>query len=145
VYAHKVLCLRCPYFRNLLTGEYMESRATEIALPDVRHKTFLQVLEYLYSDDVEITVESAMDLFEAADRFGIDRLKKLCEMEMLAAIGINTAAQILLAADERNAGHLREKCMTYVLTHFNEVSRTLGFEEMGRNNVDLVFEILNKR
>ena len=103
------------------------------------------MLEYLYSDDVEITVDSAMELFEAADRFGIDRLKKLCELEMLSAISVQTAAQILLAADERNAGHLRERCLSYVLAHFNEVSRTAGFEEMGRINVDLVFEILNKR
>lgn len=35
--------------------------------------------------------------------FGIDRLKKLCEQEMLNAITVDTAAQILYAADERNA------------------------------------------
>ena len=35
--------------------------------------------------------------------FGIDRLKKLCEQEMLRAINIETAAQILFTADERNA------------------------------------------
>lgn len=35
--------------------------------------------------------------------FGVDRLKKLCEQEMLNAMTVDTAAQILLAADERNA------------------------------------------
>ena len=147
IYAHKILCLRCPYFRNLLTGEYMESRMSEIVLRDVCYSTFLQLLEYLYTDHVNIgpAMDTAMDLFEAADRFGIDRLKKLCEQEMLAAINTNTVARILFTADERNADHLRERSMQYILTHFNEVSRTQGFEEMGRTNVDLVFEILKRR
>jgi len=35
--------------------------------------------------------------------FGIDRLKKLCEQDMLNAITVETAAQILYAADQRNA------------------------------------------
>ena len=32
---------------------------------------------------------------------------------------------------------LRERSMQFVLRHFNEVSRTAAFEEMGRTNVDL--------
>ena len=40
---------------------------------------------------------------KVADMFGVDRLKKLCEQEMLNAMTVDTAAQILLAADERNA------------------------------------------
>jgi len=145
IYAHKILCLRCPYFRNLLTGEYMESRANEISIADVKHASFLQVLEYLYTDEVSITVECAMDLFEIADRFGIDRLKRLCELEMLDAITVESAAHILHTADEHNAENLRQKCMNYILVHFDEVSRTPAFEEMGRMNMDLVFEILRKR
>jgi hypothetical protein len=37
------------------------------------------------------------------DRFGIDRLKTLCEQEMLNAIDIETAAHILFTADQHNA------------------------------------------
>ena len=28
VRAHKVLCLRCPYFHTMLAGEYMESKVS---------------------------------------------------------------------------------------------------------------------
>jgi len=147
VFAHKILCLRCPFLYNMLTGEYMESRASEIPINNVKYSTFLSLLEYLYTDEVTtvITTDTAMDLFQAADMFGIDRLKKMCEQEMLNAITVDTAAQILYAADQRNAQNLRDRCLNYVLTHFDEVSRTAGFEEMGRINVDLVFEILRKR
>jgi hypothetical protein len=40
---------------------------------------------------------------------------------------------------------LRQNCLSFILHNFDAVSKTDGFEEIGRNNVDLVFEILKKR
>lgn len=98
---------------------------------------------------------------QVADRFGLDRLKRLCELEMLSAISVDSAAHILYTADQHNAEvgardvdslvaiflilqplpygpqNLRERCMGFVLVHFDEISRTAGFEEMGRTNVEL--------
>lgn len=145
VYAHKILCLRCPYFHNMLTGEYMEARATAIPIHDIKYSTFVLLMEYLYTDEVTITVDTAMELFQVADRFAIDRLKNLCEQEMLNAIDIDTAAQILFTADQHNAENLREQCLDYILRNFDKVSRTSAFEEMGRMNVDLIFEVLKRR
>lgn len=145
VSAHRVLCMRCPYFKALLTGEMVEARATEIVIADVKHSIFLALLEYLYTDCLEIQLDVAMDLFQAADRFGIDRLKRMCESKMLASISIDNAAAIFHAADQYNASSLRGKCLTFILTNFDAVTRTQAFEEMGRTNVDLVFEILRAR
>ena len=39
---------------------------------------------------------------QAADRFGIERLKRICEHTMLASISVENAALILLAADTYN-------------------------------------------
>jgi len=145
VYAHKLLCLRCPYFYNMLTGEYMESRASELVVEDVRHDIFLLFLEFLYSDRVDVTLDVAMELFQAADRFGADRLKKRCEEVMHKAITVDTAAHILLAADVHNAEVLRERCMRFILTHFDAVSVSPGFEEMSRASLDLNLEVIRRR
>ncbi len=40
---------------------------------------------------------------QVADRFGLERLKRLCELEMQDAINIDTAAHILYTADQHNA------------------------------------------
>jgi len=40
---------------------------------------------------------------------------------------------------------LRQKAKKYILSHFEEVSKTSSFEEMGRGNIDLVFELLKSR
>jgi hypothetical protein len=86
-----------------------------------------------------------MELFQAADQFGVDRLKKICESRMLASINVENASSILFAADLHNAKSLRERCINFILAHFDAVTKTAGFEEMGRTNMDLIFEILKRR
>ena len=46
----------------------MESRAHEIVIQDVRRTIFLALLEYLYTDSIDIQMDSAMEVFEAADK-----------------------------------------------------------------------------
>ena len=145
IYGHKLLCLRCPYFNHMFTGEYMESKAAELTIDGIRAEIFLLFLEYLYSDSVEIQLKNAMELFEAADRFGLERLKKQCEYVMYGSINVDTAAEILLAADLHSAELLRDKCIRFVVANFDSVSLTKGFHEMSRANLELNIEILKKR
>jgi BTB/POZ domain/BTB And C-terminal Kelch len=107
--------------------------------------SFLAVLEYLYTDQLRIPLGFAMELFEAADLFCIPRLKTMCEKRMLQSIGKENAASIFYAADMHSAATLRQKAKKFILTHFEEVSKTTSFEEMGRNNIDLLFELLHSR
>jgi len=145
VFAHKALCLRCTYFRAMLTGEMVEARAASVAINGVRRDIFVALLEYLYTDHVDVGLDMAMELFQAADQYGVERLKRMCESKMLAAIHVDNAATIFHAADQHAAKSLREKCLAFLLANFDAVTKTKSFEEMGRTNVELVFEILRAR
>lgn len=145
VYAHKLMLMRCSYFRALFLGEMIESRQATIRIEQVPHPIFLSVLEYLYTDQLRISLNNAMDLFEAADLFCIPRLKTMCEKRMLQSINVENAASIFLASDMHSATALRQKTKKYILSHFEEVSKSYSFEEMGRNNIELVFELLQSR
>lgn len=145
VHAHKLMLVRCNYFRAMLTGSMMESQSSTIHLEDMSYKVFLSILEYLYTDGVRIEVENAMELFAAADLFGIPRLQGMCERKILQSIHPENAATIFHAADEHSAIMLRSKALNFILKHFEEVSKSEAFEEMARNNVLLVIEILRLR
>jgi len=129
----------------MFEGQMREAQQKTITINSVSHRVFLALLEYLYTDEVDISLDIAMDLFEAADHFGVDRLKKLCEKKILVSINVDSAATILQAANMRVAHGLRQSCMDYILRNFDLVSKTPAFEEMGRSNVELVFEILKRR
>ena len=64
---------------------------------------------------------------------------------MLQRLNIDNAANIFYAADTHSAMTLRQKTKKYILSHFEIVSKTDSFEEMGRQNIDLVFELLRDR
>ncbi len=145
VRAHKLMLMRCPYFRAMLLGDMVESSQSIVSIEIVRHPIFLAVLEYLYTDDVPIPLDSAMELFVAADLFGIPRLQAMCERRLLESITVENAATIFHAADVHSASSLRNKALGYVLSHFEAVSKTTAFEDMARCNVELVFEILKNR
>ncbi len=114
-----------------------EASQSTIPIEQVSHPIFLNILEYLYTDQLEIALDSAMELFQAADLFCIPRLKTMCEKRMLQSITVENAAYIFHAADSHSAAAL--------LSHFEDVSKTESFEEMGRGNMELVFEILRNR
>ena len=110
----------------------MATTTSSPGLSTVPYKCFLALLEYLYTDMVDVQLDIAMDLFQAADQFGVDRLKKICESKMLSSINVENAASIFHAADLHNALGLREKCLTFILHNFDAVTKTICFEEMGR-------------
>jgi hypothetical protein len=145
IYAHKLMLVRCPYFESLFLGSMRESRQATIYIEQVSYPIFLATLEYLYTDHVSISLKNAMELFEAADLFCIPRLKTMCEKRMLQSITVENAAGIFLAADMHSASALRQKVKKFILSNFEEVSKSSCFEEMGRSNIELVFELLQSR
>lgn len=145
IYAHKLLLMRCSYFEALFMGNMREASLDTITIEQVRYDVFLCVLEYLYTDQLEVRLDNAMELFQAADLFCIHRLKIMCEKRMLQSINIENAAEIFHAADLYSADTLRAKTKKYILSHWEAVSKTTAFEEMGRTNIELVFEFLQSR
>jgi leucine-zipper-like transcriptional regulator 1 len=145
VYAHKLMLMRCSYFEALFLGHMRESQMKTIRIDEVRYDTFLSILEYLYTDYLGFSFHSAMELFEAADRFCIHRLKSMCEKKMLESITVDNAAGIFYSADIHSASTLRQKAKKYILSHWDDVSKSTSFEEMGRSNIELVFELLKGR
>jgi hypothetical protein len=145
VYAHKLMLMRCSYFEALFLGQMKESRMSEIPISQVSHPIFLAIIEYLYTDQIKIPLSAAMEVFEAADLFCVPRLKTMCEKRMLQSITVDNAAAIFHSADMHSATALRQKAKKFILSHFEEVSKSSCFEEMGRNNIDLVFELLQSR
>lgn len=141
VYGHKMLLSRCPYFTAMFASEMKESLERKVRLPryggvvilyflflqvtieNISHDIFLLMLRYLYTDDCEITLENAMELFEAADIYGIDRLKSMCEQTIISSIDIDNAAAIFHASDMHHAQYLREMALNYILEKFDDVSK----------------------
>ena len=132
VYAHKLMLMRCSYSQALFLEQMRESQMDQITRKQVRHPVFLSILEYLYTDQLTIC-------------FALPDLKLWAKNAWLQSITGENAATIFHATDLHSATALRHKAKPYILSNFEEVSKSRGFEEMGRHNVEHVFEFLQSR
>ncbi|KUF96060.1 Lysosomal beta glucosidase [Phytophthora nicotianae] len=145
IFGHKSLCVRCNYFKAMFTGEMKESTAGEVEISDVSRATFLSLLEYVYTDRLAVADDDVKELFVAADRYGIESLKRLCAQKLLKSVNVDNVASILQAADQHNSPSLRDECFAFTLKNFDTVSKTPSFLDMARNNIELALQILQQR
>ena len=122
--AHKVLCLRCPYFRALFTGDMRESLMDRIAINDVRKDIFLRLLEYLYTDDVEVDLDMAMELVSSGGSIRGRTLEAHVRVAHARKSMWRTRRPSSTRRTSTRQHHYAEKCLAFVLANFDAVTRT---------------------
>eukprot|EP00753_Platysulcus_tardus_P014506 PLAT4383.2.p1 GENE.PLAT4383.2~~PLAT4383.2.p1 ORF type:complete len:552 (+),score=129.47 PLAT4383.2:26-1681(+) len=143
VHAHRAfLAVRCEHFRAMFSSGMRESHETEVIIPSLSYTVFLVLMDFIYTDYVDIASEHAIELYMAADLYGLDRLKSLCESAVHRLISVDTAANLLQAAAEVHAVDLRAACMKFIIRNFDDVSKTEGFAGLSR---DLILCVLQAR
>ena len=123
VYALKeVLKMRCEYFHNMFSLEWAEAEAREITIQDVPHATFLQFLHYLYTSNVNIDHEQAIELFMLGERFGpMPFLKWKCTEIIRSKLNTENVAQLLQKASSLFCDHIKSICMEFLVMNYNDV------------------------
>ncbi|KAL6655731.1 hypothetical protein ACP70R_006557 [Stipagrostis hirtigluma subsp. patula] len=137
--AHRVvLAARSPVFKAELFGQMSESRASCITIQDMRATTFSSVLRYMYhnvlpSTDPNMDASSQMaefqHLFGAADRYGMDTLKQMCEEILCAGVSANTVISALEFTEMHTCPKLKSLCLDFVAdaNNFQKVGATYEY------------------
>ncbi|KAL6603676.1 hypothetical protein ACP70R_044037 [Stipagrostis hirtigluma subsp. patula] len=134
--AHKlVLAARSPVFMAEFFGS-MEERTTErVEIEDMEAAVFKAMLHFIYTDTVpeldeepEAAVTMAQHLLAAADRYGLDRLKLICEGNLAGGIDVDTAATTLALAEQHNCSLLKDKCLEFITAAPEKLDAVLATE-----------------
>ena len=96
IYGHKIILSRIPYFENLFNSDLMESFQKEISIENISHNVLLKIVKFVYTSACNIEYEDAISLYEAANYFGLDDLKKMCEEKILSIANIDNSCEILM-------------------------------------------------
>ena len=109
--AHKViLSARCPYFENMFNSGMEESVTNEVTVPDITPGVFKEMLKFLYSDIApEFREDVSAGLLVAAEKYGLEDLKKRCASTLASNLDAKNLVEFLLLADHH-------KCPTLVST-----------------------------
>jgi hypothetical protein len=96
IYGHKIILSRIPYFENLFNSDLMESFQNEINVDNINSKILIKIVKYVYTSTCVIEYDDAINIYEAANYFGLDDLKRMCEDKILSIASIDNACDILM-------------------------------------------------
>ncbi|CAL4941874.1 unnamed protein product [Urochloa decumbens] len=155
--AHRcVLAALSPVFDALLFGLMKEGTATEncIRIDDMVPQVFESLLHFIYTDslpeaegqDEEASATMAQHLLEAADRYGMDRLKLICEDRLCRYIDVSTVGTSLALAELHRCQGLKETCFQFLksLKTLDEVMATDGFQHLAKSSPSAMLELMSK-
>jgi len=123
---HKfILKARNERFRALFDSQMQESKSGSVEVPHYQPRTFLLMLEYLYTDEIqgEIQLNEYLELLALADEYVIPRLKRICELKLMQDIKGTNALEILSKASLYQAEDLKNLCTKYLRENFIELGR----------------------
>ncbi|OBS67776.1 hypothetical protein A6R68_03683, partial [Neotoma lepida] len=66
----------------------------------------------------------------AADKYGLEHLKVMCEDALCRDLSVENAAHTLFLADLHSAGQLKTQALDFITTRASEVSETSSWKTM---------------
>ncbi|CAN6173178.1 unnamed protein product [Urochloa humidicola] len=155
--AHKcVLAARSPVFMAELFGGMKETASQSVVIEDMEPEVFRALMQFIYTDTSleleegqEDTKMMAQHLLVAADRYGMERLKIICEEKVCASISIDTAATLLLAlAEQHGCSKLKARCMEFMVAtpaNLQAVIATEGYKHLTARCPSVLSDLLVAR
>jgi len=150
--AHRlVLAARSPVFTAELFGPMREERTTgrPIQIDDMEPGVFGAMLHYIYTDslpemDKGDAAVMAQHVLVAADRYGLERLKLICEDRLCDFISTGTAAATLALAEQHGCRGLKEACFRFLRSPGNlkTIMGGDGFRHLTSSCPSLLNELL---
>ncbi|CAN6561343.1 unnamed protein product [Malus baccata var. baccata] len=141
--AHKlVLAARSPVFRAQLFGPMKDQNTRCIKVEDIEAPVFKALLHFIYWDSLpdmeELTgINSngastlmAQHLLAAADRYGLDRLRLMCEANLCQDVAINNVATTLALAEQHHCSQLKPVCLRFIATPGNLLGNPFLYEAL---------------
>ncbi|XP_064486134.1 speckle-type POZ protein-like [Ornithodoros turicata] len=131
-HAHKnILAMRSPVFRAMFGNNSMkETQVNRVDLEGISAEVLQEIVTFVYTDTAPNIDDLAADLLRAGEKYGLKRLKAMCEYNLATGIGIDTAVEVLRLAIRLNANELKEFAATYINAHTADVAKTNGWKAM---------------
>jgi len=134
VYAWRgMLSARSHYFRTMFEQHsWKESSSENIPVPQMTYKTFVAVMVYIYTGEIDqpISTEDIQLLLAAANKYILQHLKHLCEMALVHVLTVENVFAILRHADMHMSSFLHKSCVQFIADNINYSWTTDELEEV---------------
>ncbi|XP_014229715.1 RCC1 and BTB domain-containing protein 1-like isoform X2 [Trichogramma pretiosum] len=104
IYVHKaVLKIRCQYFRSMFQEHWSENNKDVIEHETFSYDVYHSFLKFLYTNEVDLPPEHALELLDLANAYYEQQLKRRCIQMIKQGITVSNVAFLYSTAIEYNA------------------------------------------
>ncbi|XP_006661135.1 BTB/POZ and MATH domain-containing protein 2-like [Oryza brachyantha] len=127
--AHRtVMAAQSEVFRALLLGPMAESKMATVPIRGISASTFRHMLHYIYCNELPAACSDGgpghakgaaaelQRLLVAADMYGLETLKQMCEDTLCAGVGMDTVTSALALTKSGSYPKLRASCIEFLST-----------------------------
>lgn len=150
--AHRaILASRSPVFMAELFGGMKEEASRRVEVKGMEPAAFKALLRFIYTDTApdldhqkgeDDATSLAQHLLAGADRYGLERLKLLCEGSLADRITVHTAATTLALAEQHGCSQLKTSCVEFIAGYLDAVLETEGYKHLEASCPSVLTEIL---
>lgn len=108
------ISLLCPALAAMFDGDMFESKFGQTEIHDIDSATMLELLRFVYCGRVNDLEKVQEKLLLAANKFGLQALRKICVSSLMGSITVDNVFRVLDIADSLDEKSLKENCIDFI-------------------------------
>ena len=123
-----VLACHSKFFERMFKTNMKEKYGPDVEIQDVKGAAVKSIIDYFYTETININSNSVMDLLTASDFLLVDDVKKFCYEFLESIAAPRNAVRILKKAEAEQNKVVSEWIYQYISGHLDEVALTNDFK-----------------
>ncbi|KAH7970457.1 hypothetical protein HPB49_007474 [Dermacentor silvarum] len=124
-----------PVFAAMLTGGTTEAVNRVVVIEDLSYEAVRQLLEFLYAGTLSGISQGAVDLYVAADKYGVASVKAACARQLSNALAPDNAVRVFELAVRHSDKELCRDAARFIDAHLPEVQASDAWEALLRDDL----------
>jgi len=113
---------RSEYFYTMLNSDFLEGKLKgSIPIQETTKDAFLAVLQYLYTDEVDLSDGVVLDVLRLAHRYHLPRLCQECCVYVRRRLNVQNAVSWWIAAKDFFMEDVTEQAFDFVKQNFKSI------------------------
>lgn len=140
--AHKnILAASSAYFLGLFTSDMKERQQTEVKLEGFKSLVMSDLLNYIYTGEVEITEENVKELVFAGDYLLIESLKDKGSFYLEETLSPSNCLSVRAFSEKFDCEELMDKSESFILDNFVAVSKSEEFLHLSFSDIEKLISL----
>lgn len=137
-----ILASGSPVFAAMFQNDCKESRERVVEIVDFDSDVIKAMLKFLYTGRVLFTSVNVSNLLMAAEKYGIESLKRECAHHLIGKFTVTNAVDYLVLAHVNNVPNLRKAALDFMSKRAKSICSQPEWKSTIKNYPDLCFEAM---